>query len=174
MARSPIVQGEITIHPPGHTRSSVLDKSLQRRVGAIALPMVLEAPVTTATLLVNLFISEAGLSVAIEGPTPGSNISPTGLCLNKSSLGQFGFRVIPQTERGQRTFQSITTALCSDSPAVVIATRGRCFDTLMTKIRGQCLTKPVSCEQNGKFTIWPTACTEPQRNEKNRTSSRVP
>src|SRR5262249_41334446 len=40
----------------------------------------------------------------------------------------------------------------------------------MTKIRRHCLTKPVK----QRVHYWPSTCTEPQRNEKNKTSSRVP
>ena len=112
------------------------------------------------------------LSAAIEGPTPGSNISPTELCLNKSSLGQFGLHVIPKLKEASELSNQLLHR--STVIAVVIATRRRCFDTPMMKIRRECLTKPVSCEPNGKFTIWRSACTEPQRNEKKRTSSRVP
>ena len=112
------------------------------------------------------------LSAAIEGPTPGSNISPTELCLNKSSLGQFGLHVIPKLKEASELSNQLLHR--STVIAVVIATRRRCFDTPMMKIRRECLTKPVSCEPNGKFTIWRSACTEPQRNEKKRTPSRVP
>jgi len=52
------------------------------------------------------------------------------------------------------------------SPAVVIATRGRCFDTPMTKNRRHCLTKPVSCRAKQRLHYWLSACTTPQPNEK--------